>query len=325
VKRLGLSIFLSLGIHAVLLGLDTTWFKFLPQPTLQPSLVTISLEALQPKGDPKASKAEKPAAAIEKKAKLIEKKAPPPPEAVVKPVAPLPKPVPPQKHIASKKEPAAKPVITPLKTIPRQTAKKRLTPEKEERPKKIKPKKSLKKMTQKPQKAIPPEEVAKINPATSPKPLKRADAAGKKTASPPQKKAPSDTAKPQPQTKPQNTAEKEPASKDTPSKEAVTMAAKGDTSVSAGLIMARPLYRKNPAPNYPRRARRKGYEGNVILEVLVDEKGNVIELKVFESSGYNSLDKSALSSVRKWLFEPGTRNGKAARMWVRVPIRFKLN
>jgi protein TonB len=103
------------------------------------------------------------------------------------------------------------------------------------------------------------------------------------------------------------------------------MANKGDPSASTGMIMARPLYRKNPPPNYPRRARRKGYEGNVILEVLVDEQGNVMELKLFKSSGYKSLDQSALSSVRKWLFQPGTRNGKAAQMWVRVPIRFKLN
>jgi protein TonB len=88
--------------------------------------------------------------------------------------------------------------------------------------------------------------------------------------------------------------------------------------------MAKPLYRKNPTPNYPRRARRKGYQGNVILEVLVDEKGNVRDLKVFKSSGYESLDRSALTSVRKWLFEPGTRNGQTAKMWVRVPIRFQL-
>ena len=166
-------------------------------------------------------------------------------------------------------------------------------------------------MTKKPHKAIPPKEVAKIKPIATPKPLKRADTPVKKTTSPPQKKAPSDG--------------KDPALVDTPPTEAVTVATKGEPSVSAGLIMAKPLYLKNPAPSYPRGARRKGYEGNVILEVLVDEKGNVIELKVSESSGYKSLDKSALSSVRKWLFEPGTRNGKAAKMWVRVPIRFKLN
>jgi protein TonB len=339
VKRLGLSIFLSLGIQAILMGLGPTWFKFLPQPRPQLNLVTISLVTLQPKGDPKASRTEKPTGTIEKKAKSVEKKVPPPPKAVVKPVpakpvvpkqavkpvAPLPKPIPPQKKIASKQEAAAKPVIPPLKTIPRQTAKKRLKPEKKQIPKKIKPKKSLKKMTKKPPKAAPVKEVAKIKSIDTPKPVIKTENTPKKATDRPQEKAPSDSVKPTTQTKPQNTSGKEPASEDTPPKESVTVATKGDTSVSAGLIMAKPLYRKNPAPNYPRRARRKGYEGNVILEVLVDEKGNVMELKVFKTSGYKSLDKSALSSVRKWLFEPGTRNGKTAKMWVRVPIRFKLN
>ncbi|MGD9363868.1 MAG: hypothetical protein PVH85_33710, partial [Desulfobacterales bacterium] len=51
------------------------------------------------------------------------------------------------------------------------------------------------------------------------------------------------------------------------SKESVTLATRGDPSANAGLVMAKPLYRKNPTPNYPRRARRKGYQGNVILEV----------------------------------------------------------
>jgi len=73
------------------------------------------------------------------------------------------------------------------------------------------------------------------------------------------------------------------------------------------------------------RARRKGYEGSVVIEVLVDKKGRIKELKVFKSSGHGVLDRSAAAAVRKWLFEPGTRDGKATTMWVRVQIRFQLN
>ncbi len=90
------------------------------------------------------------------------------------------------------------------------------------------------------------------------------------------------------------------------------------------LIPARPMYLKNPPPHYPKRARRKGYEGTVILEVLVDERGSVDEIRVFKTSGYDLLDESAVSSVYKWAFEPGTRGGFVKKMWVRVPIRFKL-
>ena len=100
---------------------------------------------------------------------------------------------------------------------------------------------------------------------------------------------------------------------------------KSNSSASAtALIMAKPLYRQNPAPAYPRKARRLGYEGIVMLKVLVDENGRVDELMVLDSSGYPILDRTALASVRKWLFEPGTEGGIRKKMWVRVPVRFRL-
>jgi protein TonB len=87
---------------------------------------------------------------------------------------------------------------------------------------------------------------------------------------------------------------------------------------------ARPLYRSNPPPKYPSVARRRGFQGNVVLEVLVSPVGNVIELHVLSSSGYPILDRAAKSSVKNWTFEPGMRGQKKVEMWVRVPIRFEL-
>ena len=89
--------------------------------------------------------------------------------------------------------------------------------------------------------------------------------------------------------------------------------------------MARPLYVKNSAPRYPRRARKKGLEGTVVLKVLVDENGKVKDLQLLRSSGHVLLDKAAEASVKKWLFAPGAINGAPAQMWVKVPIRFELN
>ena len=87
---------------------------------------------------------------------------------------------------------------------------------------------------------------------------------------------------------------------------------------------ARPIYRNNPRPQYPRLARKRGYEGTVVLEVLVDERGRVGDLRVFTSSGYTSLDRAAVASVEKWLFEPGARGDESVAMWVRIPVRFEL-
>jgi protein TonB len=87
---------------------------------------------------------------------------------------------------------------------------------------------------------------------------------------------------------------------------------------------ARPLYRSNPPPKYPVLARRRGFQGNVLLEVLVGPIGNVIDLRVLSSSGHPVLDRAAKSSVKNWTFVPGMRGQEKVEMWVRVPIRFEL-
>jgi len=97
----------------------------------------------------------------------------------------------------------------------------------------------------------------------------------------------------------------------------------GDLSGSV-LQIARPLYKQNTSPPYPRKARRMGYEGIVMLKVLVDENGRVDNLMLLKSSGYTVLDGAALSAVKKWLFEPGTEGGIKKKMWVKIPVRFDL-
>jgi len=92
----------------------------------------------------------------------------------------------------------------------------------------------------------------------------------------------------------------------------------------SGIREAIPLYRDNPPPRYPRIARRRGYEGTVVLEVLVNTKGKVSDYRIFRSCGYSVLDKAAMKSIRNWLFEPGMRGDKKVEMWVKVPIRFQL-
>jgi len=87
---------------------------------------------------------------------------------------------------------------------------------------------------------------------------------------------------------------------------------------------AKPLYRSNPSPKYPRIARIRGYQGNVLLDVLVNKDGKVNDLKIYKSSGYPILDRAAVSSVKYWLFEPGMIGENKVNMWVRVPIRFEL-
>jgi protein TonB len=85
-----------------------------------------------------------------------------------------------------------------------------------------------------------------------------------------------------------------------------------------------PIYKSNPAPDYPAVARRRGFEGTVILEALVNRDGRVTDLRLLQSSGHAVLDQAALSSVKGWVFDPARRGEEAVEMWVRIPIRFRL-
>jgi protein TonB len=85
-----------------------------------------------------------------------------------------------------------------------------------------------------------------------------------------------------------------------------------------------PIYDKNPSPEYPLIARRRGFQGTVVLEVMVDRNGRVGELRVLKSSGYKVLDRAAGESVRKWMFRPAIKGNEKIEMWVRIPVCFQL-
>lgn len=88
--------------------------------------------------------------------------------------------------------------------------------------------------------------------------------------------------------------------------------------------LARPLYRDNPPPGYPLQARKKHYQGTVVLDVLVDARGKAQDVRIAESSGYSILDRAAMEAVENWLFKPGRRNGRPVDTWVKLPVRFEL-
>jgi protein TonB len=85
-----------------------------------------------------------------------------------------------------------------------------------------------------------------------------------------------------------------------------------------------PRYSSNPRPPYPYQARSRGHEGLVVLTAEVRENGRVSSIRLKRSSGYASLDQSALATVRSWIFEPARRSGMAVASVVEIPVRFSL-
>lgn len=96
------------------------------------------------------------------------------------------------------------------------------------------------------------------------------------------------------------------------------------SSPSEHEIFTQPRYSYNPKPPYPFEARRKGYEGKVILKVEVLSNGNVGKIELKYSSGYKVLDNSAIETIKKWRFIPAIKNGESISYWVNIPIVFRL-
>lgn len=89
-------------------------------------------------------------------------------------------------------------------------------------------------------------------------------------------------------------------------------------------LESQPVYKETPKPQYPALARQLGYQGTVEMKILVNRNGTVSELQIVKSSGYPTLDHSAMVTVQRWRFKPGTRNGTEEDMWIKVPLSFKL-
>lgn len=77
-------------------------------------------------------------------------------------------------------------------------------------------------------------------------------------------------------------------------------------------------------PVYPRRARELEQEGVATVRVKLDPSGNAQEVLVWQSSGYDLLDKAAIMAARKWRYMPERRGGKPVNAWVEIPVRFAL-
>jgi TonB family protein len=75
-------------------------------------------------------------------------------------------------------------------------------------------------------------------------------------------------------------------------------------------------------PSYPPFALQARIGGIVVLRVLVSEKGAPAEIEVARE-GRAGLTEAAVTAVRRWTFEPATKDGVAVRTWMWVPIPFE--
>lgn len=86
-----------------------------------------------------------------------------------------------------------------------------------------------------------------------------------------------------------------------------------------------PTYLNTPRPDYPQLARRRGWQGTVLLKVFVNLQGGVTRVELIKSSGHEVLDRAALRQVREWRFTPARKGNRAVASEALVPVDFVLD
>ena len=77
---------------------------------------------------------------------------------------------------------------------------------------------------------------------------------------------------------------------------------------------------RQPAPDYPSRARREGQQGTVVVRLTVGETGSVLAAEAVTPSPWPLLNESAVRTIKnRWAF-----SGGRPRIY-EIPIRFALN
>lgn len=75
---------------------------------------------------------------------------------------------------------------------------------------------------------------------------------------------------------------------------------------------------------YPEIARKAGVEGRVMVHVQIDEKGKVVNTKILVSLGNNGCDEAAIEAIKSVSWKPAMQRDRPVKVWVAIPVVFKL-
>ena len=97
-----------------------------------------------------------------------------------------------------------------------------------------------------------------------------------------------------------------------------------DSTPETGSLRSKVRSGNNLRPEYPRAAREAGWEGTVVLQVMVLPDGTAGNVTLHKTSGYSILDEAALAAVKGWRFIPAMDGNFPIQSVVRMPVRFDL-
>lgn len=75
---------------------------------------------------------------------------------------------------------------------------------------------------------------------------------------------------------------------------------------------------------YPPMLRQGGMGGTVNVWFFIDEEGRVLDARIHRSSGLEALDQAALRVADLYEFTPALNRDQRVRVWVSLPITFRV-
>ena len=96
------------------------------------------------------------------------------------------------------------------------------------------------------------------------------------------------------------------------------------SQLSQARLDAPPRPKRTIRPEYPKGARQRGEQGNVVLEIEVGADGACTVATVVESSGFVELDEAALKAARAARFTPARAGDRPVDSTARLTLTFRL-
>ncbi len=99
----------------------------------------------------------------------------------------------------------------------------------------------------------------------------------------------------------------------------------GDAGSGTGYGITKARLLKAPDIMYDEISRRRGEEGSVSIDLVIDKSGNPRNVRIKQSSGYPRLDRVAMNGIRSMRFSPTKKSGRPVDSQVEYTIIFRLD
>lgn len=95
----------------------------------------------------------------------------------------------------------------------------------------------------------------------------------------------------------------------------------GPIEITVGVTRPEPI--RQIQPRYTENARRAGIQGAVILRAVIDEMGNVTDVRILRGLPMG-LDREAVTAVQQWKFKPAMMASKPVKVYFNLTVHFTI-